>query len=224
MEGTLWIGLILVGIIALAAGVAIGLLIASQRSRPGVQSKGGDPHGDLRELVRIYINPATDEVYPAMEGRIYRSRAGLSGAKVERLQDALARLLLWLEPGPPRVEVGQRALHREKDMLPAMPETDSHSGVTPIDAIARAIQAQIPPSESVSRSIVAQVDEILQERIAGTALENRGVSLSEAPDTGLVVWVGLDRYVEIEAVPDPEIRQAIRAAVAEWEKRQESES
>jgi hypothetical protein len=65
---------------------------------------------------------------------------------------------------------------------------------------------------------VAQIDEILQERLAGTPLAVRGIRLQEAPDGGVIVLVGLQRFEGIDAVPDSEIKAAIRQAVAEWEK------
>ena len=66
-------------------------------------------------------------------------------------------------------------------------------------------------------SIVRQIDAILQERLAGTPLEDRGVFLAQSPDGGVNVYVGLTRYAGIEDVPDAEIKAAIRAAISEWE-------
>lgn len=68
-----------------------------------------------------------------------------------------------------------------------------------------------------ANSIVAQIDSILQERLAGTHLEERGVFLAQSPEGGVAVYVGLTRYNGIDDVPDPEIKAAIRAAIAEWE-------
>ena len=66
-------------------------------------------------------------------------------------------------------------------------------------------------------SIVGQIDAILQERLAGTALEDRGVFLAQSPDGSVNVYVGLTRYAGIDDVPDAEIKAAIRAAISEWE-------
>ncbi|MDQ3005185.1 MAG: hypothetical protein M3R47_07350 [Chloroflexota bacterium] len=66
-------------------------------------------------------------------------------------------------------------------------------------------------------SIVGQIDAILQERLAGTALEDRGVFLAQSPDGSVNVYVGLTRYGGIDDVPDAEIKAAIRAAISEWE-------
>lgn len=68
-----------------------------------------------------------------------------------------------------------------------------------------------------ANSIVGQIDAILQEHLAGTPLEERGVFLAQSPEGGVNVYVGLTRYMGIDDVPDPEIKAAIRAAISEWE-------
>jgi hypothetical protein len=66
-------------------------------------------------------------------------------------------------------------------------------------------------------SIVTQIDSILQARIAGTSIEDRGVFLAQSQEGGVMVYVGLTKYSGIDDVPDPEIKAAIRAAITEWE-------
>lgn len=70
-----------------------------------------------------------------------------------------------------------------------------------------------------ANSIVAQIDAILQVRMAGTPLADRRIFLAQAPDGGVVVHVGVTRYNGVEEVPDDDIKAAIRAAIAEWEKK-----
>ena len=45
-----------------------------------------------------------------------------------------------------------------------------------------------------AKSIAAQIDEILQEKIEGSDMAQRGVRLLELPNKGMVVMVGLDQY------------------------------
>jgi hypothetical protein len=66
-------------------------------------------------------------------------------------------------------------------------------------------------------SIVNQIDSILQARLAGTPLEDRGVFLAQSPEGGVMVYVGLTKYMSIDDVPEPEVKAAIRAAISEWE-------
>lgn len=66
-------------------------------------------------------------------------------------------------------------------------------------------------------SIVTQIDTILQARLAGTPLEERGVFLAQSSEGSVMVYVGLTKYRGIDEVPDPEIKAAIRSAITEWE-------
>jgi len=66
-------------------------------------------------------------------------------------------------------------------------------------------------------SIVGQIDSVLQARLAGTPLEDRGVFLAQTPEGGVIVYVGLTKYAAIDDVPDAEVKAAIRAAITEWE-------
>jgi hypothetical protein len=80
-----------------------------------------------------------------------------------------------------------------------------------------------PPTEEevehppAPESIVAQIDSVLQARLAGTPLAAKGIRLQESPDGGVLVWVGVSKYEGIDGVPDEEIKAALRAAITEWE-------
>ena len=66
-------------------------------------------------------------------------------------------------------------------------------------------------------SIVAQIDSVLQARLARTPLAEKGIRLQESLDGGVIVWVGIDKYGGIDDVPDEQVKAALRAAIAEWE-------
>lgn len=71
--------------------------------------------------------------------------------------------------------------------------------------------------EAAPGSMVAQINAILQSRIANTKFAGQGITLMETPSGGVSVFVGLNRYDGIEAVPDEEVKAAIRVAISEWE-------
>jgi hypothetical protein len=91
--------------------------------------------------------------------------------------------------------------------------------MNPVDVFTRAVATDVSTISVKSKSITAQIDDILQERVANTPLEGRGIRLLEAPDGRVVVFVGIENYDGVDAVPDVDVRYAIRAAVTEWEKR-----
>ena len=65
--------------------------------------------------------------------------------------------------------------------------------------------------------MVGQIDAILQTRIAGTPLGERGIRLMDSGQGGAAIYIGLQRYPGLGDVPDPEVQAAIKAAIAEWE-------
>jgi hypothetical protein len=74
-------------------------------------------------------------------------------------------------------------------------------------------------STQESKSIAAQVDEILQDKLANSSQKDRSVRLLELPSRGMVVVVNGNQYDGVGEVPDPEIRQLIQESVVEWERR-----
>ena len=111
----------------------------------------------------------------------------------------------------------EKVLIREKvDTLAEPLISDDVKPTTLVSSVTRAIRGNVKKKES-PKSIVAQIDEILQEKLAVSTLENRGIRLMELPQKGLVVLVGLDQYENISDIPDDDIQRIIREAVDEWE-------
>lgn len=73
--------------------------------------------------------------------------------------------------------------------------------------------------EAAPTSIVEQINVILQARIAGTSLASRGVILMESPTSGVNIYIGVEKYEGLDSIPDEAVKQAIRAAIDEWERK-----
>jgi hypothetical protein len=71
--------------------------------------------------------------------------------------------------------------------------------------------------EAVPSTMVGQIDAILQAHLASLPLENRVIRLIESPEGDVAVMVGLTKYNGVGEVPDPQVQDMIRAAIAEWE-------
>ncbi len=83
-------------------------------------------------------------------------------------------------------------------------------------------QTEPPAKKGQPKSMVAQIDEILQEKLVQGAAahlppEKRAIRLMETPGRGVSVIVGLDQYEGLDGVPDEEVRTIIREAVTVWE-------
>lgn len=80
-----------------------------------------------------------------------------------------------------------------------------------------AVAPKVP--QPAPKSIVEQIDEIIQEQTKGTPYESLTIRLIPSPKHGVDVWVGKDRYEGMENVPEGEAKQIIKAAITEWEKK-----
>ncbi len=68
-------------------------------------------------------------------------------------------------------------------------------------------------------SMIEQINAIVEKKLAELPGSQRAVRLVEGAAGSVRVYVGVDRYDTIDAVPDAEVRRVIREAVAEWEAR-----
>ncbi|MDI6768809.1 MAG: hypothetical protein QMD04_03950 [Anaerolineales bacterium] len=121
-------------------------------------------------------------------------RRNLTSDQRRRLIARLAAMRPWLEGGP---------------AAPAAPA----SGPAP----AAAVKTAEPVLPAVAKSIVAQINDVLQARLPGTPLAAKHVRLGETSGGGVLVYIGTTRYEGIDTVPDPDVVAAIRAAIVEWE-------
>jgi hypothetical protein len=187
-----------------------------------------DPERAVRLVAAFYRDAPGAALQVEVGSKILRSASELKYEQREHLEKLVLELKSWLGYGP--VAATPQPASEE---APAAPPPSREPYVQPAEPAAAppaAPAASTAPngtkekannktSQSAPPSIVDQVDEILQEKIAGTPLAARGIRLSEIPQQGVVVWVGLERYEGIDNVPDPEVKALIREAVKEWEAR-----
>lgn len=161
--------------------------------------------------------------------------SSMSADQRKRLIEILNVMRPWLEGKAASASAGPATMPPVRSTSPepaAVRMAPTSSPVTPSQA-SPAGGANMTPSRPTSprpgtiakedrpvspaNSIVSQIDSVLQTRLAGTPLEERGIFLTESPEGGVAVYVGLTRYHGIDEVPDAEIKAAIRAAIKEWE-------
>ena len=148
--------------------------------------------------------------------------SSLSPEQRKLLIEMLSLMRPWLEgrsaPAPaPSMKTSPPPPSDQPKPAPVSPMLSTPKP-TPPPAMPRAstISKEDRPSPPAN-SIVKQIDTILQARLAGTPLEERGVFLTQSPEGGVIVYVGLTRYTGVDEVPDAEVKAAIRAAISEWE-------
>jgi len=83
--------------------------------------------------------------------------------------------------------------------------------------ILREMNKQKPPEP---KSIPEQIDEVLQDKIAGTALVQRGLKVKTNSTGGVVFYLDGQAFEGVDQVSDAEAQAMIRAAVKDWESKQ----
>jgi hypothetical protein len=136
----------------------------------------------------------------------------LSQDKRKRLIELITVFRLWLEGETSSPAAAQ----------PAAPDSVRDAIPQPIQSSPKpAAPDRKPEAEKniSSLSIVQQIDTVLQARLADSPLDKRGIRLQESIQGGVEVYVGLQKFLTVDDVPDEAIKNAIRAAIAEWEKK-----
>jgi cell division protein FtsN len=162
--------------------------------------------------------------------------ASLSPEQRKRLIDMLSIMRPWLEGRPasapatrttPPVPSESNSISERLETFAGTPTQSKPAPVQPPPSrVAPPLTTPRPSTiakedrpSAPANSIVSQIDSVLQARLEGTALGERGIFLTQSPEGGVIVYVGLTRYNGVDDVPDPEIKAAIRAAISEWEDR-----
>ncbi|MCU0484796.1 MAG: hypothetical protein MUC85_01675 [Anaerolineales bacterium] len=175
------------------------------------------------ELARIYRRIEDDQVFLKAEGRLLKTPADVNTTERTWLVLAAEAIYHLLSQKTPQAQKTPPAAPAASpppaiDWSPAIPVEFEKPSMNPADVIIRAAQAGQPRAEP-PKSLVEQIDGVLQEILQQSPLPVGEIHLAENADLGLEVRVGSQRYDGIEAVPDAQVRQAIRNAIAEWQKR-----
>ncbi len=258
---------LLVGIVLIAAGVAIGLLAYALvlNRREGVQNGEADaePPSEMEiegateaqaeepdedQAEQTQVEGQVDEAPEAIELEEEAELSRQSGTDEterpvdEQLSVSPAELVSEPADEAPPVPAGRRAIatlmrdtrtgklalivgDREYANPSELKGTNDWFGVEEAsrDLVDWLSDAQPPGARARrtpprAKSLVDEVNEILEQKLAESGLINRGVRLNEDRDGSVRVYIGLQAYT-LDEVPDPEVREVIRQAVAEWEGR-----
>jgi hypothetical protein len=175
-------------------------------------------------VLKVTIDKAL-KLHLEMGGKYLDKPEALSPEERKRVVDIVTQLQPWLDDKPvPAAPLPAPELPPLKTLTPSIPAQSSVAKASPkIDAL-RGFRSLLnndvkPPSNKNSFSIVAMIDEVLQTKLSGTQLMDKAIRLEDGPMGEVIVCVGSQRYDGVGAVPDPEIRDIIKAAITEWERK-----
>ena len=164
-------------------------------------------------LLSINRNP-NKQLILEVEGKTFLKKEELSPDLKHKVVNLLVELRPWVENAPaaqPEKLEAKPVQTRQAEVKPAVKPTPAPGVKIPSPT------KVILPVKPVS-SIVSQIDDVLQTRLASSPLASKGIRLVESETGGVLVYIGLDKYEGIDAIPDPEIQAFIRQSVAMWEK------
>ncbi len=222
-----WI-VFVVGLVMLFLGWLIGFIDSNLRANKKIRAaelkaeveieaarqkaaevRAAAPAGE--SILRLWNGP-DQQLHLELEGADLGAPGSLLPDQRRRLVAALSRVRPWVEAPP--AAVPPRPAAAAEPPPPVVPPP-----VEPVKASLFPGRAKPVEPAPAPLSIVEQINEVLQKRLAGTALGMKAISLSESPGGGVIITVGAARYQGLDAVPDPEVVAAVRAAIAEWETR-----
>lgn len=240
MEGIDWsrVITIVVGLVALISGWAIGFFDskmradkkihqADEKAQVAIQQAKGEadravmtaravaesvpPPLPGKSLLRLWLDSAERPALD-LDGQSVDT-APISEPNRKRLLTLLGIMRPWIEGKP----AAPATIQAPAPVNPApRPEVFAPA---PVPAVVPAPATKTDAKSAAPLSIVGQIDEILQARLAVTQMATRAIRLQESPEGGVIVWVGLQKFASVGDVTDPEVQAIIRGAITEWEKK-----
>jgi hypothetical protein len=225
-----WIGVGLVAVICLVIGFLAATLLGGLRNGSPAPPEADAPESDDRvEVLRMLRPLGGGSLQVEMGGKTLNSAAKLNADQHAQVSMAMVDLYAWLEEGnqpPPKLE---KPLSPPSTVPAEQGESRTKKPVKAptlnvFKALARTAKKEVTEKIEVAPlSLAAEIDDILQEKLEGSPQEERGIRLMDLPNQGMVIMIGLEKFTDVEAVPDEAIRGLLNEAVAEWEARTKGE-
>jgi len=213
-------GVILLTGIGLVVGFLVAVLIFSMRRESSPkQAPKQQLLSDSENKVRVWREGGDQRLVVEIGGVSHRQESDLHADQKQKLVTLVRELQTWIGTSTTAVAGPAPQPDKIETVIPQTDEALDGTSRNPLKIFGDALQPRKKSEvDEFDQSIVFQIDQILQTKIEGTQLEDHGIRLVEGPDQGMVIEIGLDKYTDIEAVPDEQIRQLIRLSVADWER------
>ena len=167
---------------------------------------------DPDETMQIWYDAKARTIIPEIEGELLNLDDEVSDEDKQKL----TWLLIDLQEKVGLMSSVIKRRDESKEMI--KPGEDlAKSGFNPLKSFKDYLQSDIPKIKENEDSMPEQINNILQQQITGTTLEDKGIQMIERPDVGLVFMIGIDLYEDIDKIPNKKIQNAIKKAVKTWE-------
>jgi hypothetical protein len=236
-------------VMGFVAGILVALLWQERgrnKQAPG-ELPAGLVKGQHEPIVRLWRDKKSGKLLTELEGDVYTENKAINKAVRKELKATAMQWAAWVIEGEERAKTPAPV---QPLPVQAQPPTPAPTP-TPVPVIQPPVQTFVQPPQpaiiappiiatpavpqaSVAKgdkkvveappapkTMLEEIDEIIQEMTEGTPLESQKVRLVADARSNVVVWVGPNHFEGVDAVVDPEIKELLRKAVAAWEKRHE---
>ena len=207
-----------VGILCTIAGLVAGYVLGKATSNQATEEEVAEKEEPLplpqpkypADAIHIWRDNTSQKIVLQIGERTIQSMDPFTNTEKKYIQQLITYLQKWIgTPDPTQTP---------------KPATPPPAQVKPAAKVSvHKIETETPETAdeaAAPKSIVAQIDAILQEKLIESPLMGRGVRLMESLDGGMTIYVGLDSYSDIADIPDNDIVAVIRASVKDWEHQQ----
>lgn len=218
-------------VLAAVIGLLVGLLVSSLFSSR--DPKGGVPDETPQEMVKdgfaesasLWYSPNGKKIVTQLEGGFYRDYLTLSPEQKNRVNKLLALWSAWVgkaavaKADSITAPVAGVAVVENADLPPVEPLLDWS-----VQEAINSEKAETPsalPEEDRPKTIAGQISLIIEKMLVTSPIKEKGIKLIENEHQGVDVWIGLEKFDGIDAIPYPDVKQLIHEAVAQWEREME---
>jgi hypothetical protein len=220
-------------VLAAVIGLLVGLLVSSLFSSR--ESKSAEPEKPPQELVkdgfaeavRLWYSPSGKKIVTQLDGAYYKDFLTLSPDQKARVNKLLVLWSVWagkvteVKVDPTSAPVLGVESAETANLPPIEPVLD-WSVQEALKTEEAAADSPILPVEDRPKTIAGQISLIIEKMLVNSPIKEKGIKLIENDHHGVDVWIGLEKFDGIDAIPYPDVQQLIREAVAQWEREMEA--
>lgn len=211
-------------VLGLAIGAVITLLFTGGKNEkeetPAPKPVELLPEGISRskhaDVVRLWRERAGSQLVVEVDGKVLPESGSLSAGQRSALEAAIREWAAWLGLGKAPAKPAAAPTAAVVPPVVAAPARPAPAVVTgaPVAAVPVVAPAEVRP-----KSMVEQIDEIVQEMLPASPLSGHTLRVRSDIKEGVLVWLDGKRYFGIGEVDDPQAKAILQAAAAEWEAR-----
>jgi hypothetical protein len=190
-----------VALVCAAFGFVAGSMLTSiwidRHSKP-TRAKRKTSEKNGKEIARVLLNSDTDSIDLEIDGEMYRSNQLPPASVLEKLKSTNLLMERWYR----------------KDEIDHLFEEPK--GKTDKDPKMKSLKKE-SKEKPEEHDMLFEINNIIQEKVKSSSNIDRKIRLAREGMTGVSFWVGESNYTTIDAIPDHQVKDLIKGAVAEWE-------